>query len=121
MPASIPTAARPAVSPHPAAREGVEALESYSALSPEASNAEPDAVGTSRADFLGEPDHGFQLVVGRESVKDAVRRLPYRERALLHLRFPRPAAGRNSLPGGCETGHGGSSTTSCSPAAVRTS
>ncbi|MEU9593017.1 sigma-70 family RNA polymerase sigma factor [Streptomyces sp. NPDC048193] len=37
--------------------------------------------------MLGEPDRGFQLVVDRESVKEAVRRLPSRERAILCLRF----------------------------------
>jgi RNA polymerase sigma-B factor len=67
--------------------EGVAALESYSALSLDAPNGEADADGTSLADLLGEPDHGFQLVVDRESVKEAVRRLPGRERAILCLRF----------------------------------
>ncbi|MEV5341881.1 SigB/SigF/SigG family RNA polymerase sigma factor [Streptomyces sp. NPDC052676] len=68
-------------------REGMQALESYSALSLDAPNAEPGADGTSLADILGAPDHGFQLVVDRESVKEAVRRLPCRERAILYLRF----------------------------------
>ncbi|CAL9357854.1 RNA polymerase sigma factor SigF [Streptomyces sp. enrichment culture] len=68
-------------------QEGVAALESYSALSLDASNAETDADGTSLADLLGEPDRGFQLVVDRESVKEAVRRLPSRERAILYLRY----------------------------------
>ncbi|MFI9341788.1 sigma-70 family RNA polymerase sigma factor [Streptomyces sp. NPDC052773] len=61
--------------------------QSYSALSLYAPNAEPGADGTSLAAILGAPDHGFQLVVDRESVKEAVGRLPSRERALLYLRF----------------------------------
>ncbi|GGT23685.1 SigB/SigF/SigG family RNA polymerase sigma factor [Streptomyces chromofuscus] len=72
-------------------REGMAALESYSALSLDAANGDTggdaDADGPSLADLMGEPDDGFQLVVDRESVKDAVRRLPQRERAILYLRF----------------------------------
>ncbi|WP_180686984.1 SigB/SigF/SigG family RNA polymerase sigma factor [Streptomyces gossypiisoli] len=68
-------------------REGMTALESYSALSLDAANGDSDADGPNLADLLGEPDDGFQLVVDRESVKDAVRRLPQRERAILYLRF----------------------------------
>ncbi|MFJ4466459.1 SigB/SigF/SigG family RNA polymerase sigma factor [Streptomyces sp. NPDC089424] len=70
-------------------REGMAALESYSALSLDAANgdADTDDGGPSLTDLLGEPEHGFELVVDRESVKGAVRRLPQRERALLYLRF----------------------------------
>ncbi|MFI9611680.1 SigB/SigF/SigG family RNA polymerase sigma factor [Streptomyces sp. NPDC052023] len=70
-------------------REGMAALESYSALSLDAANADAgaDAGGPSIAELLGGPDDGFELVVDRESVKDAVRRLPPRERAILYLRF----------------------------------
>ncbi|GGQ92407.1 SigB/SigF/SigG family RNA polymerase sigma factor [Streptomyces flaveolus] len=69
--------------------EGLEALESYRALSLDASNGDTGEAGggPSLADALGEPDRGFQLVVDRESVKEAVRRLPSRERAILYLRF----------------------------------
>ncbi|MEU3660556.1 SigB/SigF/SigG family RNA polymerase sigma factor [Streptomyces sp. NPDC032940] len=69
--------------------EGLEALESYRALSLDASHGsagEADG-GPGLVDVLGEPDRGFQLVVDRESVKEAVRRLPSRERAILYLRF----------------------------------
>ncbi|GAA5214301.1 SigB/SigF/SigG family RNA polymerase sigma factor [Streptomyces thinghirensis] len=68
-------------------RDGLEALESYRALSLDAGSGGADGDGPSPADFLGEPDHAFQLVVDRESVKEAVRRLPSRERAILYLRF----------------------------------
>ncbi len=68
---------------------GMEALESYRALSLDAPGGDggADADGASLMDVLGEPDPAFQLVVDRESVKDAVRRLPARERAILYLRF----------------------------------
>lgn len=70
-------------------REGMAALESYSALSLDAANGDSDTDdgGPSLTDVLGEPEHGFELVVDRESVKDAVRRLPRRERDILYLRF----------------------------------
>ncbi|MEU0744245.1 SigB/SigF/SigG family RNA polymerase sigma factor [Streptomyces sp. NPDC006134] len=70
-------------------REGMTALESYRALSLDAANGDTGAGADapSLADLLGEPDHGFQLVIDRESVKEAVRRLPQRERAILYLRF----------------------------------
>ncbi|MFE0798699.1 SigB/SigF/SigG family RNA polymerase sigma factor [Streptomyces sp. NPDC058812] len=70
-------------------RDGLEALESYRALSLDAGNGGggADEEGPRPVDFLGETDHAFQLVVDRESVKEAVRRLPSRERAILYLRF----------------------------------
>ncbi|MBD0418915.1 SigB/SigF/SigG family RNA polymerase sigma factor [Streptomyces sp. TRM S81-3] len=70
-------------------RDGMEALESYRALSLDAPNGDTggEAEGPRLADALGEPDHAFDLVVDRESVKEAVRRLPSRERAILYLRF----------------------------------
>ncbi|MGW1544897.1 SigB/SigF/SigG family RNA polymerase sigma factor [Streptomyces sp. NPDC002309] len=70
-------------------REGMAALESYSALSLDAPNgdADTDDGGPSLTDVLGAAEHGFELVVDRESVKGAVRRLPRRERDLLYLRF----------------------------------
>ncbi|WP_320776804.1 sigma-70 family RNA polymerase sigma factor [Streptomyces sp. CRN 30] len=77
-------------------REGMAALESYRALSPGAPGREGAADGdTPGLDgdtpglvaALGQPDAAFRLVVDRESVKEAVRRLPPRERAILYLRF----------------------------------
>ncbi|MFF9623254.1 SigB/SigF/SigG family RNA polymerase sigma factor [Streptomyces griseosporeus] len=68
-------------------REGLAALESYSALSLDACAGDGDRDGTSLADVLGEPDGGYDLVVDRESVKRALRALPSRERAILYLRF----------------------------------
>ncbi|GHB32923.1 RNA polymerase sigma factor [Streptomyces viridiviolaceus] len=70
-------------------RDGMEALESYRALSLDAAGGDggAEAEGPPLADVLGETDHSFELVVDRESVKESVRRLPSRERAILYLRF----------------------------------
>ncbi|XUL85976.1 SigB/SigF/SigG family RNA polymerase sigma factor [Streptomyces galilaeus] len=67
-------------------RAGLEALDSYAALSLDAESPGEDAT-VSLADLLGEWDAGFDLVVDREAVKPALRTLPERERTILYLRF----------------------------------
>ncbi len=67
-------------------RAGLEALDSYAALSLDAESPGEDAAVT-LADLLGEWDAGFDLVVDREAVKPALRTLPERERTILYLRF----------------------------------
>lgn len=65
---------------------GLEALESYSALSLDAEL--PGAHdGYSLVDTLGGHEPGFDLVLYREAVKPALQRLPERERRILYLRF----------------------------------
>jgi RNA polymerase sigma-B factor len=67
---------------------GMEALESFSALSLDAAIAtDEDGDGHSLADVLGGPDASYQLVIDREAAKEQLRRLPERERAILYLRF----------------------------------
>jgi RNA polymerase sigma-70 factor (sigma-B/F/G subfamily) len=65
---------------------GMEALESYSALSLDAEAPRGDS-GLSLQDTMGAPEPGFDLVVYRESVKPQLCRLPERERRILYLRF----------------------------------
>ncbi|QYX82472.1 SigB/SigF/SigG family RNA polymerase sigma factor [Streptomyces akebiae] len=65
---------------------GMEALDSFSALSLDAEMASGDD-GYSLADTLGSPDTAYDTVVDRESVKEGLRRLPERERAILYMRF----------------------------------
>ncbi len=67
-------------------RAGLEALDSYTALSLDAESSGEDA-GVTLAGLLGEWDAGFDLVVDREGVKPALRTLPERERTILYLRF----------------------------------
>ncbi|UGY91609.1 SigB/SigF/SigG family RNA polymerase sigma factor [Streptomyces gobiensis] len=65
---------------------GMEALESYSALSLDAEPPGGD-FGRSLGDTLGACEPGFDLVVQREAVKPYLRRLPERERRILYLRY----------------------------------
>ncbi|MEU6394584.1 SigB/SigF/SigG family RNA polymerase sigma factor [Streptomyces sp. NPDC046939] len=67
-------------------RDGLEALESYSALSLDAETGVSDD-GFSLADTLGEADAGYDLVADREAAKEGLRDLPERERTILYLRF----------------------------------
>ncbi|MYX12269.1 SigB/SigF/SigG family RNA polymerase sigma factor [Streptomyces sp. SID8374] len=65
---------------------GLEALESYSALSLDAEPAGADG-GVPLADRLGSWDHALDVAVDREAVKPELRRLPERERTILYLRY----------------------------------
>ncbi|WP_406460376.1 SigB/SigF/SigG family RNA polymerase sigma factor [Streptomyces sp. NBC_01622] len=67
-------------------RAGLEALDSFAALSLDAETPGEDA-GMTLVGLLGERDAGFDLVVDREGVKPALRTLPERERTILYLRF----------------------------------
>ena len=67
-------------------RAGLEALDSYTALSLDAESPGEDS-GVTLVGLLGEWDAGFDLVVDREAVKPALRTLPERERTILYLRF----------------------------------
>ncbi|MFE2830887.1 SigB/SigF/SigG family RNA polymerase sigma factor [Streptomyces mirabilis] len=67
-------------------RTGLEALDSFSALSLDAELPGGDD-GYALNDALGARDTGFDLVIDRESVKPALHELPERERAILYLRF----------------------------------
>ena len=65
---------------------GLEALDSFSALSLDAELPGGDD-GYALTDALGALDNGFDLVIDRESVKPALHELPERERTILYLRF----------------------------------
>lgn len=65
---------------------GLEALESYSALSLDAEPAGAEG-GAPLADRLGACDHALDVAVDREAVKPELRRLPERERTILYLRY----------------------------------
>ncbi|SCK12831.1 RNA polymerase sigma-B factor [Streptomyces sp. WMMB 322] len=65
---------------------GLEALESYSALSLDAELPGSDD-GYTLADTLGRAEPGFDRVVFREAVKPRLKRLPERERRILYMRF----------------------------------
>jgi RNA polymerase sigma-B factor len=70
------------------AAEGMEALESFSALSLDAeSRASDDGRRHTLIDALGAPDPAIEMVVDREAVKPKLIRLPERERKILYLRF----------------------------------
>ncbi|MFR0356133.1 RNA polymerase sigma factor SigF [Streptomyces sediminimaris] len=65
---------------------GLEALESFTALSLDAELPGSDD-GYSLSDALGSPDAALDTVVDRESVKPRLAALPERERAILYMRF----------------------------------
>ncbi|MET9079767.1 RNA polymerase sigma factor SigF [Streptomyces sp. NPDC004232] len=67
-------------------RAGMEALESFSALSLEAGLPGSDD-GFSLGDSLGVSDSALETVVDRESVRPHLEALPERERAILYMRF----------------------------------
>ncbi|MEV0263544.1 SigB/SigF/SigG family RNA polymerase sigma factor [Streptomyces sp. NPDC050617] len=65
---------------------GLEAMESFTTLSLDAELPGAED-GYSLADTLRSPEHGFDLVVDRESLKPKLRALPERERDILYMRF----------------------------------
>ncbi|ARX88316.1 hypothetical protein SMD44_07803 [Streptomyces alboflavus] len=67
-------------------RTGMEALESYSALSLDAEVGASDD-GFSLSDTLGENEPGYDLAIDREAAKNGLRHLAERERTILYLRF----------------------------------
>ncbi|MFE4257115.1 SigB/SigF/SigG family RNA polymerase sigma factor [Streptomyces sp. NPDC056910] len=67
-------------------RDGMEALDSYSALSLDAQTTTGEN-GYSLADTLGHTEGGFALAEDREAAKESLKALPERERTVLYLRF----------------------------------
>ncbi|MHC3468871.1 RNA polymerase sigma factor SigF [Streptomyces sp. 7R007] len=65
---------------------GLEALESFTALSLDAELPGSED-GYSLSDALGSPDPALDTVVDREAVRDRLAALPERERAILYMRF----------------------------------
>ncbi|WP_055493805.1 RNA polymerase sigma factor SigF [Streptomyces sp. TP-A0356] len=65
---------------------GLEALESFTALSLDAELPGSED-GYSLSDSLGSPDPALDTVVDREAVKPRLQALPERERAILYMRF----------------------------------
>ncbi|MGW0537353.1 SigB/SigF/SigG family RNA polymerase sigma factor [Streptomyces sp. NPDC003032] len=68
-------------------RDGMEAMEGYSALSLDAEISSADPDGFSLVDTLGAPDPAYDCVTDREAAKAGLRQLPERERTILYLRF----------------------------------
>ncbi|MFG2312308.1 RNA polymerase sigma factor SigF [Streptomyces sp. NPDC048566] len=67
-------------------RTGLEALESFTALSLDAELPGGDD-GYSLGDALGSADPALDTVIDREAVKSRLRALPERERTILYMRF----------------------------------
>ncbi|MGW2936468.1 RNA polymerase sigma factor SigF [Streptomyces sp. NPDC001156] len=67
-------------------RIGLEAMDSFTALSLDAEVAGSDD-GYALGDALGESDSGYDLIVDREAVKPCLESLPERERTILYLRY----------------------------------
>ncbi|MGC0328604.1 RNA polymerase sigma-B factor [Streptomyces sp. SAI-170] len=67
-------------------KTGLEALESFTALSLDAELPGSED-GYSLGDALGAPDPALDTVVDREAVKPRLAALPERERAILYMRF----------------------------------
>ncbi|MFF2519412.1 RNA polymerase sigma factor SigF [Streptomyces sp. NPDC058086] len=67
-------------------RAGLEALESFTALSLDAEVPGSDD-GYSLSDALGSVDPALDVVIDREAVKPRLRALPERERTILYMRF----------------------------------
>lgn len=67
-------------------RIGLEALESFTALSLDAELPGSED-GYSLSDALGAPDPALDVVVDREAVKPRLAALPERERTILYMRF----------------------------------
>ncbi|MFF7788707.1 SigB/SigF/SigG family RNA polymerase sigma factor [Streptomyces sp. NPDC007991] len=67
-------------------KTGLEALESFTALSLDAELPGSED-GYSLSDALGSPDPALDTVVDREAVKSRLAALPERERAILYMRF----------------------------------
>ncbi|MFD6919671.1 SigB/SigF/SigG family RNA polymerase sigma factor [Streptomyces sp. NPDC059944] len=65
---------------------GMEAMDSFSALSLDAETGAGDD-GYSLGDTMGAADSSFDTIVDREAAKKELRRLPERERAVLYMRF----------------------------------
>ncbi|WP_030789760.1 RNA polymerase sigma factor SigF [Streptomyces sp. NRRL S-920] len=65
---------------------GLEALESFTALSLDAELPGSED-GYSLSDALGGPDPALDVVVDREAVKPRIAQLPERERTILYMRF----------------------------------
>ena len=66
---------------------GLEALESFSSLSLDATLGGGDEDGVALADVLGHDEPRYDQVVAREAVKPCLQELPERQRSVLYLRF----------------------------------
>ncbi|MCQ4205583.1 SigB/SigF/SigG family RNA polymerase sigma factor [Streptomyces longispororuber] len=67
-------------------RDGLEALDSYNALSLDAEIGPADE-GLSLSDSIGATEPGYDLIIDRETAKEGLKHLAERERAILYLRF----------------------------------
>ncbi|MEU5059952.1 MULTISPECIES: SigB/SigF/SigG family RNA polymerase sigma factor [unclassified Streptomyces] len=66
-------------------RDGLKAIDGFSALSLDASLVVADKF--SLADALGAPEAAYEVITDREAAKAGLRHLPERERTILYLRF----------------------------------
>ncbi|RKN05669.1 SigB/SigF/SigG family RNA polymerase sigma factor [Streptomyces radicis] len=69
------------------AKDGLEALNSYTVLSLDAELSGTQDGGYSLLDTLGRTEPGYDRVVDREAVRTRLRQLPEREQQILYLRF----------------------------------
>lgn len=68
-------------------RDGLQALDGFSALSLDAGRLSSGDDGFSLADALGAPDGSYDVITDREAAKAGLEHLPERERTILYLRF----------------------------------
>ncbi|MEU6663828.1 SigB/SigF/SigG family RNA polymerase sigma factor [Streptomyces sp. NPDC046821] len=68
-------------------RDGLTAINGFSALSLDAGLLPADGDAFSLADALGAPDEAYDVITDREAAKTGLAHLPERERTILYLRF----------------------------------
>ncbi|MEU5059959.1 MULTISPECIES: sigma factor-like helix-turn-helix DNA-binding protein [Streptomyces] len=68
-------------------RDGLKAINGFSALSLEAGLLPSDGEGYSLVDALGAPDGAYEIVIDREAIKSGLEHLPECERSILYMRF----------------------------------
>jgi RNA polymerase sigma-B factor len=67
--------------------DGLETAQAYAAVSLDAPRATAEEAPDSCLDLIGRDDHDLALVDASVTVGAALKQLPTRERAILHLRF----------------------------------
>ncbi|WP_328541383.1 MULTISPECIES: SigB/SigF/SigG family RNA polymerase sigma factor [unclassified Streptomyces] len=68
-------------------RDGLKAINGFSALSLDAGLLPVDDLGYNLVDVLGALDSAYDIVIDREAAKTGLERLPERERSILYMRF----------------------------------
>lgn len=68
-------------------RDGLKAIDGFSALSLDAGLLPSDGQGFSLVDGVGAPDGAYDVVTDRVAAKTGLEHLPERERSILYMRF----------------------------------